>query len=142
MSEVTDAILIANAKFYQALSLADVALMRGLWLKSPEATCVHPGRSKITGYQQIQHSWSIIFGNQGPIHIWPSNETVTLQEQEAWVTCLENIDASATAANKILCVRARNAFRGTPDGWKIIHHLAEASLDAEIQPHHQRLSRN
>jgi hypothetical protein len=142
MTEVPDAILVANAKFYQALSLADAALMRGLWVKSNEATCVHPGWNKIVGYDNIQHSWSTIFVSQGPVHIWPSDENVRIQDQVAWVVCLENIDASATAANKILCVRARNGFLETLDGWKIIHHLAEASLGTEIQPTHQRLSLN
>ena len=142
MSEVTEAVLIANAKFYQALSLADAGLMRGLWMKSDESTCVHPGWNRIAGFDNIQQSWATIFANQGPIHIWPSDETVVVQGEMVWVLCLENIDASATAANKILCVHARNAFQSMPDGWKIIHHLAEASLGAEIQPTYQRLSHN
>jgi len=142
MTERVEAVLIANARFYRALSLADTSAMRGLWLQSPEATCLHPGRQEIKGYAYIQQSWAVIFANQGPIRIWPSHEEVTLRSDLAWVTCIENIDASATTANKIVCVRARNAFRHTAAGWKMLHHLAEAMPGHETQLANQRLAYN
>lgn len=142
MSQIDVAILSANKKFYQALSLADAAVMRGLWIKSPDATCVHPGWSEIIGYDKIQETWSVMFTHQGPIHIWPSNEKLMIEGEVVWVLCFENIDASATAANTILRARARNAFRGTQAGWKLLHHLVEAALGAEVKPPDRRLASN
>ncbi len=134
MTEHTELILIANAKFYQVLSLADAAGMRSIWLRSEAATCIHPGWHKIVGYKNIQQIWAAVFTNQGPIHIWPSDEEVKLEAEVAWVTCIENIDASASAAHKIVCVRARNAFRETRGGWKMLYHRAEATPGRERSP--------
>ena len=110
MTGQTEALLNANARFYSALSLADVSAMHGVWLKSHQATCLHPGWNKITGYEAILQSWAAIFVNQGPTHIWCSDESVIFESGLAWVTCIEHVDATATPTNAILTVQARNAL--------------------------------
>lgn len=142
MTGQTEAILTANARFYSALSLADVSAMQGVWVESQQATCLHPGWNVITGYKAIQQSWAAIFVNQGPTRIWCSDETITCESGLAWVSCLEHIDATATATGAILTVQARNAFYETPSGWKLMHHLAEPIPDQSLHPAHQRLALN
>jgi hypothetical protein len=142
MTEQAQDVLIANARFYQALSLADGLLMQRVWFRSPDTTCVHPGWNKVTGYENIQQSWSAIFLNQGPVHIWPSDESVIFESGIAWVACIENVDASATTTGAIIMVRARNAFCKVASGWKLMHHYAEPIAGQEIQPINQRLALN
>jgi ketosteroid isomerase-like protein len=142
MTGQTEAILAANARFYSALSLADVSAMRGMWLRSQQATCLHPGWNLITGYEAILQSWAAIFVNQGPVHIWCSSESVTFESGIAWVTCIEHVDATATPTGAILSVQGRNAFYETASGWKVMHHLAEPMAEQSQHPAHQRLALN
>jgi len=142
MSDPVEAVLLSNRQFYRVLSLADAAAMRAIWVKSDEAICLHPGWHKLIGYRSIQQSWAVVFVNQGPMHVWPTHEVVSEADGLLWVTCVENIDASNTVANKIICVQARNAFCETDFGWKLLHHLAEAIPDQDFQPTNQRLAAN
>jgi ketosteroid isomerase-like protein len=142
MSEQADAVLIANSKFYRAFSMANPSVMRRQWAKLDFATCNHPGWHTLTGYESIQQSWSVIFVNQGPLHVWPTQAEVTFEQGIAWVTCVENVDATNTEANKIVCMRARNGFFETADGWKIVHHAAEPIPGYEFQAANQRLAPN
>lgn len=116
--------------------------MRGLWLDSPEATCVHPGWHTIRGYADIQKSWAAIFINQGPIRIWPSDEHVAFRDDLAVVACLENIDVSATTTGRIVRAKAVNTFRETRRGWKMLHHHAESLPKQEVWPSNERLAKN
>jgi SnoaL-like domain len=142
MTEQMDVILLANAQFYRALSLADATAMRNIWLKSEEASCVHPGWNKVLGYENIQHTWAAIFVNQGPVHIWSSEETVSFEDDLAWVACIENVDASATTSGAIITVRARNAFYHLRSGWRLLHHEAEPIPEQDFLPANQRLALN
>ncbi len=65
MSELLAAVLDANAFFYRALSMADAAAMKSIWIKSDDATCLHPGWALLTGCAAIGESWKAIFANQG-----------------------------------------------------------------------------
>lgn len=142
MADSIEAVLSANAYFYRVLSLADTEVMRGIWFVSPDVTCIHPGWEAITGYERIQQSWASIFGNQGPLHVWPGEETVRLESGQAWVTCIENIDLTATEAGCIVQARAVNGFKATPAGWKLIQHRAESIPGAVSPARNARLARN
>lgn len=142
MTGQTEAILAANARFYSALSLANVSAMQGLWLKSSQATCLHPGWNLINGYDAIQQSWAAIFVNQGPVHIWCTDTSVSFESGLAWVSCLEHVDATATPTGAVLTTQARNAFYETPSGWRMMHHLAEPVPEQNLHPAHQRLALN
>ncbi len=142
MVDSIEAVLAANAYFYRVLSLADAAAMRGIWLASPEVTCIHPGWEALIGYEPVQKSWSSIFGVQGPLHLWPGEETVRFEFGQAWVTCIENIDVSATEAGGIVQARALNAFTSTPTGWKLTQHQAEPTAGVVSPARNARLARN
>ena len=57
MDELTEAVVLANANFYRALSLADFGAMQRVWLASPDAVCVHPGWPPLRGWPDIRESW-------------------------------------------------------------------------------------
>ncbi|MDH5520918.1 MAG: nuclear transport factor 2 family protein, partial [Acidimicrobiia bacterium] len=57
IDDVSDAALsAANARFYDALESADLALMTAVWAHSDEASCAHPGRPPLIGWEAIQAS--------------------------------------------------------------------------------------
>ncbi len=132
--EPTNAILIVNASFYTALSLADFNLMQRLWIDTPEAVCVHPGWPALHGWEAIRASWLQIFENQGPLHVWPSEVQVRLYGQTAEVNCLENIDMSQVRGTGILQTRGTNVFRLVDGAWKMLEHHALPMPGGELQP--------
>ncbi|MBI3243815.1 MAG: nuclear transport factor 2 family protein [Chloroflexi bacterium] len=142
MSDLVEVILTANSQFYRVFSLAEIAAMRRLWLDAPHVTCVHPGWRTLTGYEAIQQSWEAIFINQGPVRVWPSDEVISFEDDLVWVTCIENIDMSATDTGRIMQAQARNAFQKTESGWKLAHHEASASPGHGLPAANQRLARN
>lgn len=124
-----DVVVAANLHFYQALSVADIDAMRSVWHKSQEVRCLHPGWQAVEGHDNILRSWSAIFVNQGPLHIWPTNIEISVENEIATVECIENIDARQTEAGAIMLVRATNTFRRTSGGWKMVSHAAVAAPD-------------
>ena len=124
MDELTEAVLVVNANFYRALSLADFGAMQRLWLDSPDAVCVHPGWPALHGWPDIRDSWRSIFAHQGPLHIWPSESEVRLYGQTAEINCLENIDVAQVEQAEVICTRATNIFRraAVSGDWKMLEH--------------------
>jgi len=119
-----NAVRNANDWFYRALSLADFAAMRRLWLESDDAVCIHPGWPPLYGWPAIRESWQSIFQHQGPLHIWPSEVQVRLYGQTAEVNCLENIDSGQIAGAGLVQTRATNIFRRVKAEWKMLEHHA------------------
>lgn len=124
MDPVTEAVLAANARFYQALSLADLGLMRQVWLASEGATCTHPGGQPLEGWKAIRASWRAIFKQQGPLQVTPAEMQARLFGQTAEVTCIERIDATRLPNGGLLQAQATNIFRLRAGCWKMLEHHA------------------
>lgn len=124
MASDDEPLLTANARFYQALSLADLPAMERLWVHSDDALCTHPGGAPLVGWPAIRESWQAIFQQQGPMHIWPSSVQVRRFGQTAEVHCLENVETQRSAGGLVLQVRAVNVFRRLPTGWRLLEHHA------------------
>ncbi len=119
VSDATDAVLAANARFYDAFEARDADAMDESWSTHPDVSCVHPGWPPIRGRDQVMASWRSIFDNdEGPT---PSCEAPTVAlhgESSATVLCRERL------GNVVLI--ATNVFVGGPDGWRLTHHHASA----------------
>ena len=81
----------ANLKFYFALESLDVDLMDEVWATDASAICIHPGWTRLAGWENIRASWQQIFKNTAFMRIDVTEVSVEVQGQVAWVTCLENI---------------------------------------------------
>jgi uncharacterized protein (TIGR02246 family) len=124
MPDEADAVAAANARFYRALSNADLDGMAALWLHSPQASCIHPGWPMLAGWETIRDSWAAIFRNQGPIRIWPGEVAVHVRGETAWVTCIENIDPSRQLTDVLIQAQATNIFQQAQGQWRLVHHHA------------------
>lgn len=124
MKDPTEAILIVNRRFYHALAVADYPAMCRIWLASPDAICVHPGQQPLNGWDEIRASWRAILGQQGPLHVWPSDVEVQLFGQTAEVHCFENVDNGESG--QILQARAVNVYRAVGRTWKLLEHRVHA----------------
>src|SRR5437870_12340110 len=82
----------ANLKFYFALESQDIDLMDEVWATDASAICVHPGWTRLAGWENIRASWEQMFRNTNSItRIDVSEVSVEVQGSTDWVACLESI---------------------------------------------------
>ncbi|HET9480860.1 MAG TPA: nuclear transport factor 2 family protein [Candidatus Polarisedimenticolia bacterium] len=126
----TEAVRLANIEFYQAVTSLDIEAMDRIWTHEDGARCIHPGWEVIEGWETIRQSWSVIFKNATRLVVEPSEVTIRLQGEMAWVCCLETIVTGDEDEGASLA-RATNLFVRTPAGWKmILHHASQVPAEA------------
>ena len=119
VSDATDAVLAANARFYDAFATRDADAMDELWSTDVDVACVHPGWPPIRGRAQVMASWRSIFDNDdGPTPTCEAPTVALHGDASATVLCRERL------GNVVLI--ATNIFTDGPDGWRLTHHHASA----------------
>ena len=122
---------LSNERFYRALTRLDIDEMDAVWAHEEGARCIHPGWEVIAGWDVIRQSWDIIFSNTASLRVEPSQVSVRLEGDMAWVSCLESI-ASGPEDDSVTMARATNLFVRTSDGWKmILHHASQVPADTD-----------
>src|SRR5262245_41849444 len=116
-----DRALIAetNRNFYRALAARDMPLMDQVWLHADWVGCVHPGWTLLTGWATIRESWVAILSGDQQLQIIPSQVMIHIENDLAWVTCLENITALAGARWQYSLTQATNLFQRVAHEWKM-----------------------
>ena len=114
----------ANLKFYFALESLDVDLMEEVWATDASAICIHPGWTRLAGWENIRASWEQIFKNTAFMRIDVSEVSVEVQGQVAWVTCLENITTATGEQMRRAQAYATNVFVFEEDRWLLVLHHA------------------
>ncbi len=122
-----DAILFANAAFYAAFSTHDARAMEKVWAAGKPVSCIHPGRTAITGRDAVMRSWQAILGNPEVVRITPHAEKVHVRGDIAFVTCVEQV----VVASRPQFLAATNIFVRTGAIWAMVHHHAGP---AEVDP--------
>lgn len=126
--KLKERVLIANSRFYEALTHADLEAMIGLWLHSDDAQCVHPGWNRLQGWLNIEKSWRMIFENANRVPVIPGNPRVNCSDEMAWVNCIENIAAPETSPHAIKTI-CTNVFQNDNGVWKmVVHHSSFAEV--------------
>lgn len=114
----------ANARFYQALESADLALMRAVWAHTDEASCAHPGRPPLIGWNAIDASWRTIFGAGGNPQVIITEERVIRRGTVGWVTVAENMISDGHTGAAV----AVNVFEHDGTRWRMLAHHAAPVL--------------
>lgn len=113
----------AEAAFYEALETGDATAMAGIWLRSPEVVCVHPGGPQLLGYEQVLLSWREILTNSGGFRL----TTQLLHHhtgEHVSVRFLNEILFTEDETAESFTVLATNAYRRTGAGWRLVLHHA------------------
>ncbi|MFJ6517375.1 ketosteroid isomerase-like protein [Streptomyces filamentosus] len=128
------AVEAANTAFYTALEEGDFDGLEDLWLDDGAGTgvsCVHPGWPVLTGRAEVLRSYALIMAHTDYIQFFLTDVRTSLAGDTALVTCTENILSGGPAEDGAelgplvgQLVVATNAFRRTPDGWRIWSHHA------------------
>jgi hypothetical protein len=117
-------IATTNRNFYRALASRDMRLMAVVWLHDDWVCCVHPGWAMLVAWKEIRQSWVDIMASGQPLQIMPSQVTMHIEQNLAWVTCVKNITTHDDAEWRYAVAQATNIFQRVGDEWKMIHHHA------------------
>ena len=122
----------ANLKFYFALESQDIDLMDEVWATDASAICVHPGWTRLAGWENIRASWEQMFRNTGTLmRIDVSEVSVEVQGSTAWVSCLESITTAIGDQVQRAQAYATNVFVFEDDRWLLVLHHASIVPDSQ-----------
>jgi len=129
----SQAVIAANAAFYQAFETLDVQEMEKVWLRASYIKCVHPGWPLLRGWGPIMASWERIFANTFGMHFTLSDVQVEVSGSLAWVVLIENLESRGYDGPSRSEILTTNLFEKRQGQWFIVHHhaspiLAPASL--------------
>jgi ketosteroid isomerase-like protein len=129
----SQAVIAANAAFYQAFETLDVQEMEKVWLRVSYIKCVHPGWPLLRGWGPIMASWERIFANTFGMHFTLSDVHVEVSGSLAWVVLIENLESRGYDGPSRSEILTTNLFEKRQGQWFIVHHhaspiLAPASL--------------
>jgi hypothetical protein len=113
---MTDEILAANRRFYEAFSQADLGAMDDVWAREAPVSCVHPGWGALVEREEIMLSWQAILSGEAPTEIEYGAAEAYPGEEMAYVVCTETIGDTQLIAT--------NVFIREGEDWKLVHHHA------------------
>lgn len=111
-----NAVLAANAAFYQAMRAGDYEAMERLWTRRRPVSCTHPGRPMIQGRAAVMSSWRRILLRSRPVRIEPLEPVAVVCGGSALVLCREDVGAGQMMAS--------NIFVQESGGWRMLSHQA------------------
>lgn len=116
----------AALAFYKAFEAKDLDAMMAAWAEDEEIVCVHPGGTRLVGYDAVRAGWEQLFAGNTRLSFRLDQvillETVGLAMQSAveHVTMAEETTPRGSAL-------ATNVFLRTPSGWRMVLHHASAA---------------
>ncbi len=124
----------AAAAFYQAFEAKDLDAMMATWAEDEEIVCVHPGGTRLVGYDAVRQGWEQLFGGDTRLAFRLEQvvmlETVGLALQSA----VEHITLGKDGTTTGIAV-CTNVFLRTPYGWRIVmHHASPAPATPSTAP--------
>ena len=128
----------AAVAFYQAFEARDLDAMMTAWADDEDIVCVHPGGSRMVGYDAVRSGWEQLFSGDAKLAFRLDEivvlETVGLAMQSA----IEHVTtADGTVRGTAV---ATNVFLRTPSGWRMVcHHaspMAAVAMPAPSGPLH------
>lgn len=113
---MSEGLLAANRRFYEAFAGADLAAMDDVWARKVPVTCVHPGWTPLLEREEIMLSWHAILAGAAPREIRYGAAEAFPGEEMGYVVCEETIGDTELVATNVFVLE---------DGdWKLVHHHA------------------
>lgn len=111
---MNQAILAANAAFYEAFLAGDLERMAAVWADEEDISCIHPGWPAIIGRSAVIGSWRDILQSRNRPKITCEAPYPIVSGQNGRVLCVELIGSAAFAAS--------NHFKHVNGLWQLVHH--------------------
>lgn len=113
---MSDEILAANRRFYEAFARADLGAMDDVWARTAPVSCVHPGWGALSERDEIMLSWRAILAGDAPTELEFGSAEAYPGADMAYVVCTETIGEAQLVAT--------NVFVREGGDWKLAHHHA------------------
>jgi ketosteroid isomerase-like protein len=127
-------VLEANRRFYEALTQMNEPAMHDVWLHEEWVRCVHPGWPQVEGWDAVRQSFAQIFENTGSLRITVSRTSVHVEQDMAWVSCIEKISSSNPEAIDTVYAQATNLFVLRDGHWRMVqHHASHLPVETHLQ---------
>jgi len=133
MAGERERVLEANRRFYEALTEMNESAMSELWLPEEWVCCVHPGWPQVEGWNAVCQSFTQIFENTDTLRIAVSRTTAHVEQDMAWVSCIEKVSSSSPGRIDTVYVQATNLFVLRDGRWRMVQHHA-SHLPVEVHP--------
>jgi ketosteroid isomerase-like protein len=116
----------AAVAFYHSFEARDIDAMMATWADDEEIVCVHPGGTRLVGYDAVRSGWEQLFAGDARLKFRIDQiaviETVGLAMQNAIEHVSTVSDGSPRGAAFVT-----NVFLRTPSGWRmVLHHASPA----------------
>ena len=119
----------AEAAFYQAFANRDAEAMQALWLNAPGVVCIHPLAAPLTGFNAVIAGWKSIFEGAGRFRVRPQ-AVATLPGGDTVFHVVHEYLTLGDEPNSRPPILATNAYRQTPQGWRmVLHHASPMPLE-------------
>jgi ketosteroid isomerase-like protein len=113
----------AAAAFYQAFEAKDLDAMMAAWAEDEDIICVHPGGTRLVGYDAVRQGWEQLFAGDQRLAFRLEQAVVIETVGLAMQSVVEHItlDKDGKARGTAVCT---NVFLRTPYGWRMVMHHA------------------
>jgi ketosteroid isomerase-like protein len=118
----------ANKRFYRAFESLDLTQMEEIWAHGSHVACVHPGWSRLHGWEEVRQSWAAIFQSTTEMRFTVTDVRVEVRGGLGWVHCTENILSETRGSLSITAILATNVFERQGARWRLVHHHASHIL--------------
>lgn len=122
MSNEQSEVLAANAAFYRAFEKKDIEAMSTICSQGTGCTCIHPGRSALRGWKEIELSWRQIFRNTKYMEIETEIISVEVRSTIAYVVLIEKVLQVSGGRRLQAQSIATNVFECFANSWYLVHH--------------------
>jgi len=122
----------AALAFYQAFEAKNVDAMMGTWADDEEIVCVHPGGTRLVGYDAVRSGWEQLFSGDASLTFRLQEIVVIESVGMAMQSAIELVSLGADGSTRGYAV-ATNVFLRTPVGWRLLVHHA-SSVPATTAP--------
>jgi ketosteroid isomerase-like protein len=120
--------------FYRALESRDIDAMMAAWAEDEEIVCVHPGGTRLVGYDAVRAGWEQIFAGDGPLRFELDDAVLIETVGLAMQSVVEHVSVEGEAKPRGSAL-ATNIFLRTPSGWRLlVHHASPVPAITLVAP--------
>lgn len=117
-------VIATNKAFYEAFERMDLDAMGLIWSKEPTATCIHPGRIALRGWDQIRFSWDQIFRNTRQLEVAADIFSTEVRGNIAFIILVENLVQVVPERRMEVQGMVTNVYEYDGSNWFLIHRHA------------------
>ena len=100
----------ANLKFYFALESQDIDLMDEVWATDASAICVHPGWTRLAGWENIRASWEQMFRNTNSLIRIDVSEVSVMRSSVFCGWCDANTTPGSMSPEPLWCLEPASSL--------------------------------